>query len=277
MPPERELSLEDARAASADELNALLHGGDEKLLLALVENPNFQEKHAEILLSRADISAVVVSAVAECGKGKWMASESVRTKIAQHPHAPKQTALAAMRQMFLFNLVRLSVLPSMPPDIRRAAEEVILGRVPHLPVGQKLTLARGGPARVASAILAEGHPQALKPALGNSFLSESQVLKVLAKDGVPERVVAAIAAHPKWSCVYNVRMALVRNEHTSAAIVKRLVGELTLRDLKDVSELPGIPEGSRRAMQDEIESRASETRDDEGGEISARPEGRERT
>ena len=267
MPPERDLYLEDARAASADELNALLHESDEKFLLALVENPNFQEKHAEILLSRADVSAVVVSAVAECGKGKWMASESVRTKIAQHPHAPKRTALAAVRQMFLFNLVRLSLLPSAPPDIRRAAEEVILGRVPHLPVGQKLTLARGGPARVASAILAEGHPQALKPALGNGFLSESQVLKVLAKDGVPERVVAAIAAHPKWSCVYNVRMALVRNERTSAAIVKRLVGELTLRDLQDVSRLPGVPAGAKQVMLDEIESRASKSKNSACGKI----------
>lgn len=138
MLPDRELSLESAHAASVDELGALLHESDEKFLLALIENPNFQEKHALILLDRAGISALVVAAVAESGKGKWMASEAVRSKIAQHPHAPKRIALAAMRQMFLFNLVRLTVAPSTPPDIRRAAEEVILGRVPHLPVGKSL-------------------------------------------------------------------------------------------------------------------------------------------
>ena len=99
------------------------------------------------------------------------------------------------------------------------AEEVILTRVPHLPVGEKLTLARRGPSRVAGAILAEGHAQAIKLALANAFLTEAQVLKVLAKPGVPERVVAAIAQHSKWSCQYNVRVALVRNAHTPAACV----------------------------------------------------------
>ena len=88
-----------------------------------------------------------------------------------------------MRQLFLFDLVRLSLLPSAPADIRRVAEEVILTRVPHLPVGEKLTLARRGPARVAGAILAEGHAQAIKLALANAFLTESQVLRVLAKAG----------------------------------------------------------------------------------------------
>lgn len=254
---ERDLSSEQVRAASAEELSALLHESDEKALLALIENPNFMEKHAELLLDRAEISAMVVAAVAQAEKGKWMASESVRSKIAQHPHAPKRIALAAMKQMFLFNLVRLSLSPSARPDIRHAAEEAILGRVPHLPVGEKLTLARRGSARVAGAILAEGHPQAMKPALGNSFLTESQVLRVLAKDGVPERVVAAIAAHPKWSRVYNVRMALVRNEHVPTAALKAFVRDVTLRDLKDVSELPGIAESVKLVMRDEIESRSS--------------------
>src|SRR4029077_13620321 len=102
----------------------------------------------------------------------------------------------------------------IPAAVGRAAEAIILPRITHMPVGEKLTLARRGPSRVAGAILAEGHPQAVKLALGNTFLTESQVLKVLAKSGVPERVVAAIAQHPKWSCQYKVRMALVRNSHT---------------------------------------------------------------
>ena len=73
-------------------------------------------------------------------------------------------------------------------EIRRVAAELLVTRVPQLPIGQKLTLARRGPARVVGALLAEGHPQAIKLALANAFLTESQVLKVLAKSGVPERV-----------------------------------------------------------------------------------------
>src|SRR4029077_18031990 len=107
----------------------------------------------------------------------------------------------------------------IPAAVGRAAEAIILPRITHMPVGEKLTLARRGPSRIAGAILAEGHPQAIKLALGNAFLTESQILKVLAKQDLPERVVAAIAQHAKWSCQYNVRLGLLRNAHTPVPVV----------------------------------------------------------
>jgi hypothetical protein len=259
MRPEGEVTLDRAREASADELNPLLHEADEKIIVALLDNPNFREKHAELLLDRADLSARVIGAVAESAKGKWMACEGVRLRVAQHPHTPKRLALTALRQIFLFNLVRLSLMPSVPGDIRRAAEEAILTRVPHLPVGEKLTLARRGPARVAGAILAEGHPQALKLALANGFLTESQVLKILAKDGVPERVVVAIANHAKWSSLYNVRVALVRSAHAPLARVQEFLKDLILRDLDELAKMRELSAGVRKAIAQELGRRAEKS------------------
>lgn len=207
MPPESATHLNQARSASGDDLKSLVHEASEEVLLALLDNSNLEEPHITLMLDRLDLPANVLSAIA--AQGKWSASEAVRLRIARHPRTPKRFALSAVRQLYLFDLVRLTLVPSAPADIRRVAEELIITRVPHLPVGEKLTLARRGPSRVAGALLAEGHPQAIKLALGNPFLTESQVLKVLAKPGVPERVVAAIAQHPKWSCHYNVRAALI--------------------------------------------------------------------
>ena len=164
-------------------MKSLVHEAGEEALLALLANPDLDEPHVVVMLKRLDLPASVLSAVA--GEGKWTSSEGVRLGLALHPHTPKRFALAAVRQLFLFDLVRLSLLPSVPPDIRRVAEEVILTRVPHLLVGEKLTLARRGPPRVAGAILLEGHAQAIKLVLANAFLTEAQVLKVLAKPGVP--------------------------------------------------------------------------------------------
>jgi hypothetical protein len=141
-------------------------------------------------------------------------------------------------------------------DIRRAAEEMILARIPHLAIGEKLTLARRAPARIAGAILAEGHPQAIKLALANPFLSESQILKLLAKDGVPERVVVAISRHEKWSLQYNVRAALVRNDLTPADCVQKFLADLTLRDIRDFATLRDLSPESQRLIAAEIERRA---------------------
>jgi hypothetical protein len=255
MPPESDARVARARSASGDELKSLVHEAGEETLLALLANPNFDEPHVILMLERLDLPASVLGAVA--GEGKWASSEAVRLRLARHPRTPKRFALAAVRQLFLFDLVRLSLLPSAPADIRRVAEEVILTRVPHLAIGEKLTLARRGPSRVAGAILAEGHPQATKLALANAFLTESQVLKVLAKTGVPSRVVAAIAQHPKWSCQYNVRMALVRNAHTPAASVLAFLPQLTLGDLKQIAKLEGLAPHLKKHMRDEILRRAN--------------------
>ena len=194
MPHESDNSAERARSAPADELKSLVHSSSEKVLLGLLENPQVQETHISLLLERLNLPVSVLNAIAT--QSKWMAGEGVRFGLASHPRAPKRTVLAASRHLYLLDLVRLSLLPSALADVKRFAEKIILARLPQLPVGQKLTLARRGPARVAGAILGEGHAQVIKIALNNPLLAESQILRVLAKEGVPERVVAAIAQHP---------------------------------------------------------------------------------
>ena len=144
--------------------------------------------------------------------------------------------MALLRQLFLFDLVSVSLQPSAPAEIRRAAEGIILTRMPHLPVGEKLTFARRGPSRIAGAVLAEGHPQAIKLALAKAFLTESQLLKVLAKPDVPERVVIAIAQHPKWSCQYNVRLGSIAQHSHAGPSILAILPDLTIRDLKEIAE-----------------------------------------
>lgn len=249
MPPEH-----DAHAASSADLQSLIHSAAEDTLLAVLENPNLDETLLSQMLDRLDLTSKVLSAVA--ATPKWTASEAIRLRLARHPKTPRRIALSAVRQLFLFDLVRLSLLPSAPAEIRRVAEEIILARIPNLPIGEKFTLARRGPARVAGAILAEGHPQAIKLVLGNAFLTESQILKVLAKPGVAERTVTAVAQHPKWSTQYNIRTALVRNPRTPAPCILAFLPNLTLRDLKDIVQLEGLSPHARRYIQQELARRA---------------------
>jgi hypothetical protein len=255
MRPKPGVAVEHARSAPAEEIKSLVHETGEEILLALIDNPNLTEAHVISLLGQLDLSATVLGAVA--GAGKWASSESIRLRLAQHPRTPKRFALPALRQLFLFDLVRLSLLPSSPADIRRTAEEIIVARLPHLPVGEKLTLARRGPPRVAGALLAEGHAQSVKLALANPFLTEGQVLKVLAKPAIPERVVAAIAQHPRWSCQYNVRMALIRHQHTPVAAITTFLPDITLRDLREIMRLDELAPHLRKYIDQELARRAA--------------------
>lgn len=142
MPDELPTRVHSAQSAPKEDLQALIHESDEETLLALLENPHVEEPHISQMLERLDLSANVLTAIAE--KGKWTASEGVRLRLARHPRTPRRFAMALLRQLYLFDLVRLSLLPSTPAEIRRVAEELMITRVPQLPVGQKLTLARRG-------------------------------------------------------------------------------------------------------------------------------------
>jgi hypothetical protein len=73
---------------------------------------------------------------------------------------------------------------------------------------------------------------------------------------MPERVVAAIARHPKWSCQYHVRVALVRHSQTPAACVRALLPNLTLRDLKDISRLEAIAPHLKKQLHQELARRS---------------------
>jgi hypothetical protein len=158
-----------ARNASREELSTLIHTANEDLLAAVLENPLLDESHLAILLERKELPGVLISQIAK--ERKWMESYPVRLRIVRHPHAPRLLGLRLVKQLYLFDLVNISLLPSVPAELKRIAEELILGRLKQLPLGQKFTLARRGSGRVAAALLAEGLSQVVPLALDNAFLT----------------------------------------------------------------------------------------------------------
>lgn len=255
MDPELTQRVAEARAASGDSLHAFLHDPAEEVLVAALANPRLTDNDVCILLERLDLPASILGAIA--AHPSWKKNEGVRLRLARHPQTPRRVALQLLRQIFLFDLVQISLLPSAPAEIRRVAEEIVLQRLPHLPVGEKLSLARRGSARVAGGILVEGHPQAASLALNNPFLNEAQILRVLASDDAHERVVGAIAHHPRWSLDYNIRMALVRHPAAPLAAVLHFLSEITMRDLHELSAATSLPENLRVYIQKEVARRAA--------------------
>jgi hypothetical protein len=139
--------------------------------------------------------------------------------------------------------------------LKHNAEDQLLARLPQLPLGQKITLARRGPARVAGALLAEGHTQVLSVVLDNANLTEAQILKALSREKLPLAVIPAIASHRKWSCSYNVRLALVRHPGSTLSTILEYLPQLTVSDLRELAAPGIVSESLRRYMQAEIQRR----------------------
>jgi hypothetical protein len=244
---------ERARAATGEELAALLHHHADDVLLALLDNPALDETQLCLLLDRKDLPASVLE---EIGRRKpLLKNYQVKRALAFHPRAPRLVSLRLLRDLYLMDLVQMTLLPGIPPELKRNAEHQLIARLPQLPLGQKITLARRGPARAAGALLAEGQAQILSVVLDNAYLTEAQVLKVLSREKLPEGIIGAIAHHRKWSCSYNVRLALVRHPASTLATVLAYLPDLTVSDLSALASPGIVSENLRKYLHAEIQRR----------------------
>jgi hypothetical protein len=242
-----------ALAANGEELAALLHSDVEEILLTLLKNPALVETDVAVLLARKNLPTAVIEEI--CQRREWLKTYALKKALACHPHTSRLVSLRLLRELYLMDLVQIALLPGVSTELKRNAEDQLATRLPQVPLGQKITLGRRGPSRVAGLLLAEGHPLVVPVTLDNTHLTAAQILKVLAREGVPESVVQAIAQHRKWSCDYNVRLALVRNPATTLAVSLSFLPELTVSDLHELAAPGIVPEPLRKYLEAETQRR----------------------
>src|SRR6266478_6442975 len=275
MPDPKTKDRERALIATGEELAGLLHHPSADVLLALLDNPALDETQVCLLLERKDLPGEILEEVAR--RKALLKSYRVKRSLAFHPRAPRLASLRLLRDLYLMDLVQIAILPGVSAELKRNAEEQLLARLPQLPLGQKITLARRGPARVAGALLAEGHAQVISVVLDNAYLTEAQILKALSREKVPPSVVPAIVQHRKWSISYNVRLALVRHPATPLATILSYLSQLTVSDLRELAAPGIVPESLRKYLQAEVQRRTHAGGNATGGATSkdSRASGRE--
>ena len=251
--PANEPNRERARTAAGEELASLLHHHSPDVLLALLDNPALDETQLCLLLDRKDLPTEILEEVAR-RKG-LLKNYRVKRALAFHPRTPRLASMRLIRELYLMDLVQLTLLPGISAELKRNAEEQLIARLPQLPLGQKVTLSRRGTARVAGALLAEGHAQVLSVVLDNPQLTEAQVLKALSRDRLPLGVIQAIAQHRKWSHTYNVRLALVRHRSSTLSTILAYLPELTVSDLRELAAPGIVSENLRKYLLAEIQQR----------------------
>jgi hypothetical protein len=246
-------AMERALVATGEELAVLLHHASPDVLQALLDNPALEETHVCLLLERKDLRVEILDEVAR--RKSLLKSYRVKRALAFHPRTPRLVSLRLLRDLYLMDLVQVAILPGVSAELKRNAEDQLLARLPQLPLGQKITLARRGPARVAGALLAEGHVQVVSIVLDNAYMTEAQILRALAREKLPLSVIPAIVQHRKWSVTYNVRLALVRNRAAPLATILSYLPELAVSDLRELAAPGIVPENLRKYLEAEVQRR----------------------
>ena len=208
-------------------------------LLRAAANPALTEDLALSLLQRADLPAEVFERLVK--NSNILKLRKVKLALASHPHTPRQVSVPLIRQFYTFDLMKIALTPSVPADVKVAADDLLISRLKTVTLGERLALARRGSSRLAGAMLLDGDARVMQIALENSRLTEIFVIQAVLRPEAKAALVQAVAHHPKWSYRREVRIALLRTEFLSLARTLEFSHGLPaplLRDLLHSSRLP---------------------------------------
>ena len=203
------------------------------------------------MLQRPDVSADALSKLAR--NPAALKSRKVIQAIVMHPRSPRHVSTPLLRRMFTFDLMQLALTPAVPADIKRAAEEQILLRTESLSGGEKISLARRGPGRIASELLTDGDARVISVALDNGRLVEAGVVTALMKIDASLTLFDLVSQHLKWSQRREVQLALLRSDKTPLERARQFATHFPQQTLNEI-----VP-ASRRAELVEVRHRSKDS------------------
>lgn len=204
-----------AAAQPALALAEAIRDNSQEVLVAAAGDPALNEELALALLKRNDLPGAVLEKLSK--NGSAMKNRKVKLAVVEHPKTPRHVSFPMVRHLFTFDLMQVALTPVVPADVKSAADEALLNRMETISSGERLSLAHRGSGRVASELLLDGEPRVINAALENSRLTEAGVVKAALRSDVPAVLIHAVCQHSKWSLRREVRVALLRSQHTPMA------------------------------------------------------------
>jgi hypothetical protein len=141
--------------------------------------------------------------------------------------------------LYLFDLVSVCLQTGVRAEVKRPVR-IDFGSVPKLAIGQRITLAKRGSARLAASLLKGENSQVIQAVLDNPYLTEAVLLPVLNRPDCTPKIVELTAAHPKWGLRYDIRLALLRHSSLPVARALAILPELKPQDAQAMSQDPAV-------------------------------------
>ena len=214
--------------------------------LQLASDPALTEDFALALLKRADLAAVVLEQLAK--NSSALKSRKVKLALASHAHTPRHISIPLVRQLYTFDLVRLSLSSTVPPDIKIVAQDSLVARLKTVTLGERISLARRSSGRIAAALLLDAEAGVIQTALENGRLTEGLVVHAVLRPQATAVLIHAVARHPKWSLRREVRIALLRTEFLPAGRAVEFSRGIPLPLLREILSNSRLPDHTKEQV-----------------------------
>jgi hypothetical protein len=240
--------------ADAD-LERLVHDSSPEILAAVAADTRLTQDLALALLNHRDLPREALEALNK--NGSLMRQRKVRMAVVMHPRTPRHVSVPTIRHLYTFELMQVALLPSIQPDVKRAAEEVLIGKLASISLGERTTLARRSSGRVAAALLLDKEERIMQAALANPQMTEVSIVKALKAEHGTELLAPAVSRHQKWSYRNDVKAALLGNKNTPSGRLIHLAAELPIHLIKDVLRSGRLSSPAKNSLLVVLEKRGS--------------------
>jgi hypothetical protein len=234
---------EDVQDSSADDAQ-----------LSAVAAPALTEDAALALLKRADLPPEILERLSK--NGSLAKSRKLRLALVTYAKTPRHVSLPMVRHLYTFDLMKVALTPAVPADVKIAADEVLVGRMETISLGEKLSLAHRGSGRVAGALLVDADARVMQAALENPRLTEASIVKAIVRAGTTQALVDMLCRHSKWSLRQEVRIALLRNGRISLARAVEFARGLPPTQLREILQASRLPARTKSALLRELGTKA---------------------
>ena len=184
----------------------------------------------------AEVVAILVDAKQLHG------SVDLRRDLTAHPLTPPAFALRIVQTLYWRDLARIGLDTKAPPIVRRAAEQIVVTRLPSLTLGERISLARMASAGIFGELRRDNQPRVIAALLDNPRMTEGALSPLVANRSASPEVLRVIASSPRWGRRYPIRLALCRNPNTPLALSTRIVSTLLQHDIEGLIADKSVPQ-----------------------------------
>ena len=257
-PPRIRSSVEKKVVLPADaNLGDLVHSTSPEIQTAVAADPRLTEDLALALLNHRDLPREALEALNK--NGQLMKQRKVRLAVVVHPRTPRHISVPTIRHIHTFELMQVALLPVVPPDVKRVAEEVVISKIANISSGERSTLAKQSSGRVAAALLLDKEERIMQAALTNPQMTEMFIVRALKMERGTELLAPAVSRHQKWAFRNDVKAALLGNKNTPPARMIQLAAELPVNLIKEVLRNGRVSPQARNSLLAVLEKRGLKT------------------
>jgi hypothetical protein len=257
-PPRIRSSIEKKVVLPADaNLGELVHDTSPEIQTAVAADPRLTEDLALALLNHRDLPREALEALNK--NGQLMRQRKVRLAVVMHPRTPRHISVPTIRHIHTFELMQVALLPAVPPDVKRVAEEVLISKIANISSGERSTLAKQSSGRVAAALLLDKEERIMQAALTNPQMTEMFIVRALKMERGTELLAPAVSRHQKWAFRNDVKAALLGNKNTPLARMIQLAAELPVNLIKDVLRNGRLSPQAKNSLLAVLEKRGLKT------------------